>query len=80
MKEQQRVTLCGKELCKANNKLDQLLAEGWMVVDMCSFSESISLNYGGGHPSNGSVGFVGHSIRGEYGVVFIVEREKPMKK
>lgn len=68
-KRQLRVTLKGKELSEKENELDRLLKEGWTVVHECSFSESVSVNYGG----RNDLWNVKLCERGEYGIVFILE-------
>lgn len=70
--EQQMVVLYGSDLGSRCNRVTTLLEEGWRVVNMCSFNQSVALNYGN---NEFLLGERPTRARGDYGVVFIVERE-----
>lgn len=70
---QRMVTLWGRQLEQKDNELARLLAEGWKVVRDTPFSEHVVLAYGGRDNVGTQRG--DNFLRGDYGVVFIVEKE-----
>lgn len=56
--------------------VDELLAEGWLVVQMCPFSQHVSVSLGRSHPSE-CRSWDDTKLFGEYGVVYILEKDFP---
>lgn len=79
MKEFRRVTLMGRDNAKTDTEVDKLLEEGWEIKDMCPFSEHVSSHISIA-PNLCRDWTMPREARGDYGVVYYMQRETRKKK
>ncbi|MCI8392564.1 MAG: hypothetical protein HFJ24_05585 [Clostridia bacterium] len=65
-----------REVLQEENGVDELLAKGWKVTMMCPFSQCVSFNLGSSDPSIYNRKTADY---GEYGIVYILEKDFPEK-